>query len=159
MLQGLSSLICRVEPCIASYHWGQRPPLHWFKGAETPAQLASPAFLYLLTYFSPQEKELVIWFMGVGKTEVHAQLFVFFFNMGSACKQRVLILFSSFTLYINPGQMPIRWGLWLLEGCQGRWQGSSTFNVAGVLQSFLASSSEPLSPSISTQGSILGKNS
>lgn len=149
--------ICRVEPGIVPYHWGQRPPLHWFQGAETPAQLASPAFLYLLTYPSPQEKELVIWFMGVGETEVHAELFVFFFKVGSACEQRVLILLSSFTLYMNPGQTPIKWG-----SCLGRWQGSAIFYVARVVQSFLASSPEPLSPiisAISTQSSILGKNS
>lgn len=97
MLQGLSSLICRAELGIVPYRWGQRPPLHWFQGAETPAQLASPAFLYLLTYFSPQEKELVIWFMGVGETEVHAQLCFLFWH--GICLQAESADSSQLSLY------------------------------------------------------------
>lgn len=98
MLQGLSSLICRVEPCIVSYHGGQRPPLHWFQGAETPAQLASPAFLYLLTYFSPQEKSWLSdsW---VWEKQRYMLSFLFYFSTWDLPASRECSFFSALSLY------------------------------------------------------------
>lgn len=65
---------------------GDKGLLHWFQGAETPAQLASPAFLYLLTTFLPRRRSWLSdsW---VWEKQRYMLSFVFFFDMGSACKQ------------------------------------------------------------------------